>query len=374
MTELANHVWQSTLFAGAVVVLTLAFRSHAASVRYGLWLAASVKFLVPFALLIALGGQGGWLTPGTIDTPTLSSVIEVATIPFSNASAASASAPGSTASGGLAWPKFAWIIWSAGFAAVLTVWTARWRRVAAAARFATPLSEGPVVTALRRIESVAGATRPLTVIACAAPLEPGVFGILRPTLLWPKGFEAHLDDAEIEAILAHEFAHIRRRDNLAAAGHMLVQALFWFHPLVWWIGARLVDERERACDEDVIRMGCRPETYAKGILKTCRLYIEAPLACVAGINGSDLTQRIAIILRGTSPRPSTRGGRPLSPARPRSRSPHRWSRARCHRRPAEIRGARESHIRGGVGQACRSERAGPRVRIARRRRPAGCAW
>lgn len=56
-------------------------------------------------------------------------------------------------------------------------------------------------------------------------------------------------------------------DNLAAALHMLVQALFWFHPLVWWLGSRLVDERERACDEEVIRLGSEPQAYAERILR-----------------------------------------------------------------------------------------------------------
>ena len=73
---------------------------------------------------------------------------------------------------------------------------------------------------------------------------------------------------------------------------MVVQAIFWFHPLVWWIGARLVDERERACDEDVIRLGSEPEVYAESILKTCEFYVESPLACVAGVTGSDLKKRI----------------------------------------------------------------------------------
>jgi uncharacterized protein (TIGR03435 family) len=78
---------------------------------------------------------------------------------------------------------------------------------------------------------------------------------------------------------------------------MVVEALFWFHPLVWWIGARLVDERERACDEDVVRLGTAPDVYAEGILKTCQFYVEAPLVCVAGVTGSDLKKRVGQIMR-----------------------------------------------------------------------------
>ena len=79
-------------------------------------------------------------------------------------------------------------------------------------------------------------------------IEPGVFGIFRPMLLLPQGMRERLTPEQLRAILAHEATHIRRRDNLTGFLQMLVEAVFWFHPLVWWIGARLVDEREHACD------------------------------------------------------------------------------------------------------------------------------
>ena len=101
---------------------------------------------------------------------------------------------------------------------------------------------------------------------------------------------------QLEAILAHELCHVRRRDNLTAAIHMLVQAIFWFHPLVWWLGVRLVDERERACDEEVLRLGTAPQAYAEGILSVCKLYVESPLACMSGVSGSNLRKRIEAIM------------------------------------------------------------------------------
>jgi beta-lactamase regulating signal transducer with metallopeptidase domain len=51
---------------------------------------------------------------------------------------------------------------------------------------------------------------------------------------------------------------------------MLVEAVFWFHPLVWWIGARLLEERERACDEEVLRKTGDPAAYADAILMVCK--------------------------------------------------------------------------------------------------------
>jgi uncharacterized protein (TIGR03435 family) len=127
-------------------------------------------------------------------------------------------------------------------------------------------------------------------------MEPGIFGIVRPVLIWPRGMSERLDDAHLEAILAHEVCHVRRRDNLTAAVHMLVEAIFWFHPLVWWLGARLVEERERACDEEVLRLCNRPEVYAEGILKVCEFCLESPLPCVSGVTGSDLKRRIVDVL------------------------------------------------------------------------------
>ena len=102
-------------------------------------------------------------------------------------------------------------------------------------------------------------------------IEPGIVGVLRPVLLLPEGIAEQLNQTQLDAILAHEFCHVRRKDNLTATIHMAVQAIFWFHPLTWWIGARLVDERERACDEEVLRRGCKPNVYAESILAICRV-------------------------------------------------------------------------------------------------------
>src|SRR5208282_2644996 len=121
-------------------------------------------------------------------------------------------------------------------------------------------------------------------------------GIWRPILFWPARVSERLGDSQLEAILAHEIGHVRRRDNLTAAIHMLVEAVFWFHPLVWWIGARLVEERETACDQDVLRFEREPEVYAEGILKVCEYCLEAPLLCVSGVSGSDLKKRIQGIM------------------------------------------------------------------------------
>src|SRR5580765_7099721 len=117
------------------------------------------------------------------------------------------------------------------------VWLARYRKIAVAIRHATPLCEGREVEALRRLASLGGIRKRIEIFLSPASLEPGILGIARPALIWPAGISDRLEDAHLEAILAHEVWHVRRYDNLAAAVHMVVEAAFWFHPLVWWLGA-----------------------------------------------------------------------------------------------------------------------------------------
>jgi hypothetical protein len=114
--------------------------------------------------------------------------------------------------------------------------------------------------------------------------------------LLPAGLMARLSGAERDSILAHELSHLRRGDNITAAIHMAVEALFWFAPPVWLIGARLIAERERACDESVLASGHDPEVYARGILKVCKFCIRSPLACASGASGADLKHRVRLIM------------------------------------------------------------------------------
>jgi uncharacterized protein (TIGR03435 family) len=126
--------------------------------------------------------------------------------------------------------------------------------------------------------------------------EPGVFGIFSQILVLPAGIEDHLSEEQLQTVIAHEACHMRRRDNLTAAIHMLVEALFWFHPVVWWMGARLLEERERACDEEVLQLGNNPVVYAQSILRVCQFCLAPPVPCVSGITGAELKGRIRDIL------------------------------------------------------------------------------
>src|SRR5689334_15872443 len=83
LAPLANHLWQSTIFAGAAGLLTLVLRKNRAQTRYWLWLTASAKFLIPFSLLISLGSQLGSSKPASISQPVFTVVMQEIGQPFS---------------------------------------------------------------------------------------------------------------------------------------------------------------------------------------------------------------------------------------------------------------------------------------------------
>jgi beta-lactamase regulating signal transducer with metallopeptidase domain len=279
-----DHLWQSTVFTVVVALLALVLRRNRARVRYALWLAASVKFVVPMALVIALGRL---VSPSAVDRLAAHPVLAGIREPLASLSmpalwpASAALDPARHDSSGLALA----VAWLCGVAVIAALRWRQWRRLKAVVDTGEPLE-------------LAGIDIPASVAVRSATglMEPGVVGWQQPVLLMPADIDRLLTPTEVEAIVAHELCHVRRFDNLTGAIHMIVEALFWFHPLVWWIGGRLITERERACDEHVLRTVGHPVSYAKSIVTICKRYAQAPLACVSGVSTSTVGQRIEAIL------------------------------------------------------------------------------
>jgi bla regulator protein blaR1 len=272
IAPLTNHLWQSTLVAAGAWLLSAMLRNNRAGVRHGLWLAASLKFLIPFSLLIALGSTVSVVPPVRVGPPPALPALSLAMEPF----AAEAAAPGpAVTSATSAPPRWLSVLavsaWAAGVVLLVLVRLRSWRRIRAAVAASSPVETAEDC----RIE----------IRSSPGLLEPGVVGIWRPVMLLPADIAGRLTPAQLAAVIAHEICHVRRRDNLTASMHMAVETIFWFHPAVWWIGRRLLNERERACDEAVLDLGTEPREYAQGIVNVCRAYVESPLACVSGVSG-----------------------------------------------------------------------------------------
>ncbi|HWY60736.1 MAG TPA: M56 family metallopeptidase [Rhizomicrobium sp.] len=278
IAALLNHLWQSTLFAAGIWLLTLAVRRNAASIRYGLWFTASVKFMIPFSIFAGLGGALAPITASQIALPPEIYRIQDAAMAFA-APSPILSSP--TAAGLDPFVVLAGL-WVCGIMAVFLIWLARWLQIRAVLRAASPLL----------------LAAPIPVKSTTSSLGPGLFGIWRPVLLLPQDIAARLTQREMRAILDHELCHLDRHDNLTAAIHMAVEALFWFHPLVWWLGARMIAEREQACDESVVEAGNDAGVYAEGILKVCRFYAGPSPPLAAAVLGTGLEARLETIMAG----------------------------------------------------------------------------
>ena len=321
-----DHLWQSTLIVVLAWGATRSLKRYGAHWRYRIWFAASMKFLVPFAVFVQLGAQIPWpatpagseqdawramaarmlqpssslrrpapaepaataaddspLPPGSLAAQVLAPALSSSTTgPSGEAAAATRAAVAASPAGGnpISLTLVAAGIWFLGSALLLARWCRSWVMLRGLLRRARPINEGPAEPGLPELR------------ACSSVMEPGIFGIFRPVLLIPERLIERLSRDQLRAIIRHEQVHAERRDNLTASLHMLVEALFWFHPFVWLIGARMVEERERACDEAVLASGVDPEIYATSLIEVCDFYVESPLLCAAGVGGGPLESRV----------------------------------------------------------------------------------
>ncbi len=281
---LLDHLWQSTLFCGGVWLLTFGLRANSAAMRHWLWLLASLKFLFPFAALYTVGAWAGLLPPVPVQPAFFDEAISVAAPVVSPTSALGAPGVASTAANS-AFEILLLAVWAAGAFFVALRWFMAWSAADRISRAARPAPGAPPDARVTDED-----------------IEPSAARVLQPVVLLPSALLGKLTAPQFEAVLAHEREHISRRDNLKANFHRLVEVLFWFYPLVWWIGRRMLEERERACDEAVLDSGHDPAEYAAGILEVCR-------HCCAHARGShapsaiagDLTQRIRQILGDARP-------------------------------------------------------------------------
>lgn len=283
---IAVHLWQSTLILAAAWLLALACRRSAAAVRYWIWFGASMKFLIPLYVLQWLGERIGRWLPGP--EPVGRVFIETASAIFVPAF------PNAVANPDGVWVHIQVIaaaLWALGATALGVRWFLQWRSVRAVLSKASPSS----------------LELPAPVYITPSDLAPGVFGVFRPVVILPRTVMSQLHQDQLQTVLAHEACHIQRGDNLTAAMHRCVEVLFWFHPLVWRIGAHLLREREAACDEAVIEAGHERLVYAQSILSVCRLTVAAQSATIAASTGGDLKQRVSSIVSKQPAQPIGQG-------------------------------------------------------------------
>ncbi len=269
---LFSEVVFSTVVFGVVFLLCRGLRRRGPALRCALWTLVFVRLVLPPDLTHpwSAGAMAGRLLPSS---QLLEKARDAAPSDATSASPPRAlTLPGSHSrpASGLPWPVGPAVFWLAGAAAGLFVY---WRRCRV---YRTVIREAPTVTD-PRAEAVAsswrkslGIRRPVRLVSSRAPVSPFTAGVLRPVVFLPRPV---LDDAALlEPVLAHELAHVARWDSLWLLLQNVVQAVYFFHPVVWLAGRRLDQERERTCDALVLGDGrVSRRDYAASLLAVLKL-------------------------------------------------------------------------------------------------------
>jgi protocatechuate 3,4-dioxygenase beta subunit len=205
--------------------------------------------------------------------PSASFVPDVPTAPASLPSAESVTAPPAAEPQPVARPSVNWPVvlavgWLAGCGLFLVRLAAgRWW-LARVRRAATPI-DGELLGELEEVRDELGVRRPIAFLMSPAVAGPALFGGRRPAVVVPPDW-ATVPAADRRAALLHELTHVARGDDWAALAEELVRAVFFFHPLVHWLLARLAREREQRCDAAVVRHGVAPLALARVLFDGAR--------------------------------------------------------------------------------------------------------
>jgi beta-lactamase regulating signal transducer with metallopeptidase domain len=158
-----------------------------------------------------------------------------------------------------------------------------------------------------RLAGALGLRRAVRLLESAAVEVPSVIGTLRPVILLPASALTGLTPEQLEMVLAHELAHIRRHDFLMNLLQAFVETLMFYHPAVWWMSRRVRIERENCCDDLAVAVCGNPLQYAKALTRLEELRANA-LSVVVAANGGSLIDRIRRIAseRGESTSVSSR--------------------------------------------------------------------
>jgi HEAT repeat protein/beta-lactamase regulating signal transducer with metallopeptidase domain len=168
-----------------------------------------------------------------------------------------------------------------------------------------PLGEEWEQTLLRLCDQLR-APRPARLLESALVKVPMVVGWLRPVILLPASALTGLSPQQLEAIIAHELAHIRRHDYLINLLQAVVETLLFYHPAVWWVSRRIRQEREHCCDDLAVAVCGDSLTYARALLEMEQLRAAGPQLAMAA-NGGSLMNRIQRLV-GAQPKHANRFG------------------------------------------------------------------
>jgi uncharacterized protein (TIGR03435 family) len=192
-------------------------------------------------------------------------------------------------------PPFVVVAWMAGVFVLLVRLAGGWWRVRRLHRVSLDSPSSRWTDAAVRMAGALRLTRVLHVVDSVLVDTPTVVGWLRPVILLPIAACANLTPAQVDAILAHELAHIRRHDILVNLVQTWAETVLFYHPAVWWVSARIREEREHCCDMVATSISGDVVAYAEALIELERWRItHTPLAVAA--TGGPLLSRVRRVL------------------------------------------------------------------------------
>lgn len=190
------------------------------------------------------------------------------------------------------WREWLVLAWGCGALAMSLRHACGWWQVLRLRRTATRLTDG-LADRLAALCRNAGIDAPL-LLASTRIVVPAAIGWWRPAVLVPVELLTGLPPAQLDALLLHELAHLRRHDWLVEITVSLIEGLLFFHPAVWWLGRRLRQARELCCDGQAVRTGAEPEGLARALFALAER--NAPDSPALAASGGVLADRVRRLL------------------------------------------------------------------------------
>lgn len=285
---LLHFCWEGALLAAALAIVLTVLRRARPEARYAAACAAlGAMALAPLVTFLRLAESPNVLSP-------------IAAAQGSGLSGPRGFVPSLAGPVDSVAPWIA-ICWLAGVALLTIRWGVAWallqKRLAQTSVGAPPAD---LVNALERVRGRMRIAREIPVRMVDWVESPAVSRWIRPVLLAPAAAIAGLDGEQLEAILAHELAHIRRHDYLVNLLQTIIETLLFYHPAVWWASRQIRIEREHCCDDLAVSACGERHVYASALLKLEQQRAAQPQFVLAAGGGS-LKSRIQRVLYPQSP-------------------------------------------------------------------------
>src|SRR3989441_361145 len=232
---LVDSLWQDALAAAGLAALLALVPVRAARIRYAFaTLTLALMLALPLATAVRLSGT----------SPQISDVV-TATSPVTPA------APVADRIRAALEPALPWVVfvWFGGVVALSLRLASGWLVTRQLGRVGTSSVPDACREAVARLAARLRIRRPLRVLESAVVQVPAVIGWLRPVILLPASALTGLTPLQLDALLAHELAHVRRYDYLVNLIQSAIETLLFYHPAVWWASQQVREEREHCCDD-----------------------------------------------------------------------------------------------------------------------------